>query len=155
MALRVGSLDDSSLIARLLMPCSFHVCASPHYLKKFGTPEHPDELGMHNCLIYSQGQKSDSWFFQDGQGKGFNIKVTGNLRSDTGSLLMNAALNGNGLFMGPTFMVASALKEGRLETVLDDYTPLNTGLYAVYPYSKLVSTKVRAFVDYLAETWSK
>jgi DNA-binding transcriptional LysR family regulator len=153
-ALRVGSLDDSSLVARLLMPCSFHVCASPDYLKKHGTPEHPDELGTHNCLIYSQVHKSDSWSFQDGQGKGFNVKVKGNLRSHTGSLLMNAALNGNGLFMAPTFMVAGALKEGRLETVLDDYTPASTGLYAVYPYSKLVSTKVRAFVDYLAETWS-
>ena len=152
-ALRVGSLDDSSLVARLLMLCSFHVCASPDYLRENGIPKHPDELGMHNCLIYSQAHKSDIWSFQDSKGKGFNIKVKGNLRSDTGNLLMNSALNGNGLFMGPTFMIASALKEGRLETVLDDYTPASTGLYAVYPYSKLVSKKVRAFVDYLAETW--
>ena len=153
-ALRVGELEDSSLIARLLMPCSFHACASPEYLKKHGTPKHPDQLSKHNCLIYSQGQKSDIWFFQDAQGKGFNIKIEGNLRSDTGTLLMNAALNGNGIFIGPTYMVANALKEGRLETVLDDFTPAATGLYAVYPYSKLVSTKVRAFVDYLVETWS-
>ena len=67
---------------------------------------------------------------------------------------MNAALNGNGIFIGPTFMIASAVEEGRLETVLDDYTPMTTGLYAVYPYSKLVSTKVRAFVDFIAESWS-
>jgi DNA-binding transcriptional LysR family regulator len=66
---------------------------------------------------------------------------------------MSAALNGNGIFIGPTFMVASALKEGLLETVLDEYTPATTALYAVYPYSKLVSKKVRAFVDYLVEAW--
>ena len=154
-ALRVGELDDSSLIARLLMPCSFHVCATPDYLNKHGRPKHPNELGTHNCLIYSQGQKPDNWLFQDVQGKGFSVKVKGNLHSDTGNLLMNAALNGIGILMAPTFMVTSALEEGRLETVLDDYTPARTGLYAIYPHSKLVSKKVRVFIDYLAETWSK
>ncbi len=152
-ALRVGELEDSSLVARLLMPCNFHACASPEYLKKYGSPENPDGLSNHNCLIYSQGPQSESWFFKDADGKGIHTKVDGNLRSDTGNLLMSAALNGNGIFIGPTYMVADALKEGRLETVLDDYAPAATGLYAVYPYSKLVSKKVRAFVDYLVEAW--
>ena len=67
---------------------------------------------------------------------------------------MKSALNGYGIFIGPTYMIAGALEEGRLETVLDDYAPMTTGLYAVYPYSKLVSTKVRAFVDYIAASWS-
>jgi DNA-binding transcriptional LysR family regulator len=153
-ALRVGELEDSSLMARLLMPCSFHACASADYLKKHGAPEHPDDLRSHNCLIYSQAHNSDHWFFKDQQGKSFNVKVEGNLRSDTGNLLMKAALNSNGIFIGPTYMVTNALKEGRLKTVLDDYTPVTPGLYAVYPYSKLVSTKVRAFVDYLVEAWN-
>ena len=153
-ALRVGELEDSSLIARLLMPCGLHACASPEYLKKYGKPEHPSELETHNCLIYSQRPNPDSWLFRDGQGKNISIKVNGNLRSDTGNILMNAALNGNGIFIGPTFMITSALKEGRLETILDQYTPLTTGLYAVYPQSKLVSAKVRAFVDFIAESWS-
>ena len=153
-ALRVGKLEDSSLIARLLMPCGFHVCASPEYLKKHGKPKHPRELETHNCLIYSQAPHPDNWLFRDDQGKSISIKVNGNLRSDTGNILMNATLNGNGIFIGPTFMIVSALEEGRLETVLDQYTPVTTGLYAVYPYSKLVSTKVRAFVDFIAESWS-
>ena len=80
--------------------------------------------------------------------------MNGNLRTDSGNMLMDAALNGNGIFIGPTFMIVSALEQGRLETVLDQYTPMTTGLYAVYPYSKLVSTKVRAFVDFIAESWS-
>ena len=153
-ALRVGKLEDSSLIARLLMPCGFHVCASPEYLKKHGKPKHPRELETHNCLIYSQSSHLDNWLFRDDKGKSMSIKVNGNLRSDTGNILMNAALNGNGIFIGPTFMIVSALEEGRLETVLNQYTPVTTGLYAVYPYSKLVSTKVRAFVDFIAESWS-
>jgi len=153
-ALRVGELEDSSLIARLLMPCGLHACASPEYLKKNGKPEHPSELETHNCLIYSQLPDPDNWLFVDDQGKNISIKVNGNLRSSMGNILMNAAQNGSGIFIGPTYMIASALKEGRLETVLDQYTPMTTGLYVVYPYSKLVSTKVRAFVDFIAESWS-
>ena len=153
-ALRVGELEDSSLIARLLMPCGFHACASPEYLKKHGKPIHPRELETHNCLIYSQAPHPDNWLFRGDQGKSLSIKVNGNLHTDSGIILMKAALNGNGIFIGPTFMIASALKEGRLETVLDQYTSTTTGLYAVYPYSKLVSTKVRAFVDFIAESWS-
>jgi len=153
-ALRVGKLEDSSLIARRLMPCGLHACASAEYLKKHGKPEHPSELESHNCLVYSQLPNPDNWLFRDDQGKNISIKVNGNLRSSMGSILMKAAQNGSGIFIGPTFMVASALKEGRLVTVLDQYTPMTTGLYVAYPYSKLVSTKVRAFVDYITESWS-
>jgi len=152
--LRIGNLEDSSLITRLLMPCGLHACASAEYLRKYGKPEHPSELEKHNCLIYSQLPHPDNWLFRDDQGKDISIKVNGNLRSDMGSILMNAAQNSSGIFIGPTFMVASALEEGRLETVLDRYTPMNTGLYLVYPYSKFVPTKVRAFVDFIAESWS-
>ncbi|MCW8930101.1 MAG: substrate binding domain-containing protein, partial [Gammaproteobacteria bacterium] len=130
-ALRVGKLEDSSLMARLLMPCSFHACVSPEYLKKHGKPKHPTELETHNCLIYSQAPHPDNWLFRDDQGKSISIKVDGNLRSDTGNILMNAALNGKGIFIAPTFMIASALEEGRLETILDRYTLVTTGLYAV------------------------
>ena len=153
-ALRVGKLEDSSLIARLLMPCRFHACASPEYLKKHGKPKYPSELESHNCLIYSQAPHPNNWLFRDDLGKSISIKVNGNLRSDTGNILMNAALKGKGIFIAPTFMIVSALEEGRLETVLDQYTLVTTGLYAVYPYSKFVSTKVRAFVDFIAESWS-
>ena len=153
-ALRVGELEDSSLIARKLMSCGLHACASPEYLEKHGYPQHPNDLESHNCLIYSQLANPEHWSFKDEQGKNINIKVKGNLRSDMGNILMNAAQNGNGIFIGPIFMIARALKEGKLETVLDEYTPIATGLYAVYPYSKLVSAKVRAFVDFIAEAWS-
>jgi len=123
------------------------------YLERHGRPEHPDELIRHNCLIYSRGQSPDNWSFRDAGGKVFNVKVKGNLRSDTGSLLMNAALNSAGIMMAATFMVSSALKHGHLETVLDNYIPTETALYALYPQSKLVSKKVRVLVDYLAEAW--
>jgi len=152
-ALRVGELEDSSLIARLLMPCNFHVCATEEYLKRHGTPIHPNDLSEHNCLIYSQSPKSDTWSFEDNSGNNLNIKVQGNLRSDAGNLLLSAALKSNGIFIGPTYMVVNELKEGGLISVLDDFSKFSTGLYAVYPYSKLVSSKVRVFVDHLVEQW--
>lgn len=154
-ALRVGALEDSTLIARKLMPCSFHLCASAEYLNRSGRPEHPDDLAGHNCLIYSRGHNPETWLFRDSQGQRLIKKIKGNLHSDTGSLLMNAALNHAGIFMAPSFMVSSALEEGRLETVLDGFMPTETGLYAVYPYSKLVSKKIRVFVDYLVDEWGK
>jgi len=152
-ALRVGDLENSSLMTRLLMPCNFHVCASPEYLKKNGKPQHPNELKAHNCFIYSLVPNSEHWQFKDELGQVISIKVSGNLRSDAGNILMNSALNGNGIFIGPTFLVANALAEGRLETVLEQYASMSTGLYALYPRSSFVSLKVRAFVDFITESW--
>ena len=85
-------------------------------------------------------------------GKILNMKIVGNLSSDTSYLLMKAALNGNGIFIAPMYMVSRVLSEGLLKTALDDYTPTTTGLYSIYLYSKLVSKKVRVFVDFLVET---
>ena len=152
-AIRVGELESSSLISKRLMPCHFHVCASPGYFKKNGKPQHPNDLKAHNCFVYSQIPNSDNWIFKDNQGHSLSIKVKGNLRSDAGNVLMNSALNSNGIFIGPTFMVASALDDGKLETVLEQYASTATGLYALYPRSAFVPLKVRAFVDFIAESW--
>jgi DNA-binding transcriptional LysR family regulator len=67
---------------------------------------------------------------------------------------LDAALDGQGVLIGPTYMIAKAMREKRLEQVLEDFYRPATGLYAIYPHSKLVSSKVRAFIDYLAENWS-
>jgi len=153
-ALRTGELEDSSLMARRLMPCAFHVCASQQYLQQHKIPIHPEDLRNHNCLIYSQSPRANIWTFKEKNGSDINVKIHGNLYSDAGSLLLDAALQGNGVFIGPTYMVAKPIANGQLVTMLDEYLPASTGLYAVYPYSKLVSSKVRAFVDYLVENWS-
>ncbi len=152
-ALRVGELEDSSLVARQLMPCRFHVAASPAYWQRAGMPEHPNDLSGHNCLVYSQSPKANSWTFTDSNGDNLAVKVKGNLRSDAGRVLLDAAINGHGVLIGPTYMLADAIKAGQLEAVLETYYRPATGLYAVYPYSKLVSSKVRAFVDHMVEAW--
>ena len=154
-ALRVGSMEDSSLIARRLMPCGFHVCASPDYWERQGKPIDPNELKHHNCLVYSQSPKTDIWAFKDEHAEDLNVKVKGNLRSGAGNIILDAGLKGQGVFIGPTYMVKQSLEEGKLEQGLEEYTASTTGLFAVYPHSKLVSRKVRVFIDYLIDTWSR
>lgn len=153
-ALRVGSMEDSSLIARRLMPCDFHVCASPEYWKKKGKPIHPNDLKIHNCLVYSQSLKSETWIFKGDNSEDLRVKVTGNLKSGAGNIILDAGLKGQGVFIGPTYMVEQALKDGDLEQVLEEYAVSSTGLFAVYPYSKMVSRKVRVFIDYLKGSWN-
>ncbi len=152
-ALRVGSMEDSSLIARRLMPCNFHVCASPDYWNKKGKPIHPVDLKLHNCLVYSQSLKSGTWTFNGDNAEELKIKVQGNLKSGAGNIILDAGLRGQGVFIGPTYMVEQALRDGKLEQVLTEFSLSTTGLFAVYPYSKMVSRKVRVFSDYLKDIW--
>jgi len=153
-ALRVGSMEDSSLIARRLMPCDFHVCASPEYWRKAGKPIHPNDLKNHNCLVYSQSLKSGTWAFKGDNTEDLRVKVTGNLKSGAGNIILDAGLKGQGVFIGPTYMVDQSLKDGELVQVLEEYSVPSTGLFAVYPYSKMVSRKVRVFIDYLKDIWN-
>ena len=150
-ALRIGELQDSSLVARRLMTCEIQVCAAPAYWEKNGKPSHPDQLKNHNCLIYSQSPKSDTWSFQGTDGDDLFIKVNGGLRSDIGGLLLESAIEGQGIFLGPSYMTEKAIETKQLETALEGYMRPSTGLYAVFPSSKLISPKVRAFVDHLVE----
>ena len=136
------------------MPCDFHVCASPDYWKTRGKPIYPQDLKAHNCLVYTQSLKSDTWTFKGENAEKLSVKVKGNLRSGAGNIILDAGVNGQGVFIGPTYMVEHQLKQGALEQVLEDYTVSSTGLFAVYPYSKMVSRKVRVFIDFLSESWS-
>ena len=148
-ALRIGKLKDSSLLARLIAPCPLKVCASPEYWKKQGKPTHPIELTQHNCLIYKPGTRSGQWRFEDEKGETLNVKVSGNLRTDEGGLLLGAAISGQGVMNAPSFYVEEALEKGLLEMALSEFTRKDTGVYAVYPSSKHISSKLRVFIDFL------
>ncbi|MCG7927770.1 MAG: LysR substrate-binding domain-containing protein [Candidatus Thiodiazotropha taylori] len=154
-ALRVGSMEDSSLIARRLMSCHFHICASPEYWNKRGKPIHPNDLKSHNCLVYSQSRKADIWSFRDDKtGEEIHVKVQGNLKSSAGNIILDAGLKGQGVFIAPSYMVEQAFTNGKLQQVLESYAISSTGLFSVYPYSKMVSRKVRVFIDYLEKAWT-
>lgn len=152
LAIRIGRMQDSSMIARRLAPCRMVVCASPGYLDIHGRPATVTELAAHNCLSYtlSRTQAGGRWLFgPEGQ---VGVPVTGNLRANNGDALVAAALAGQGLIYEPTFLVSDALKDGRLVAIELGETLIELpGIYAVHPASRLPPAKVRAFVEFLAQ----
>ncbi|HVI51447.1 MAG TPA: LysR family transcriptional regulator [Candidatus Sulfotelmatobacter sp.] len=151
LAIRIGKLDDSSLIARYLAPARRVVVGSPEYLAARGTPQTPDDLSNHCCLTYSNLSAADEWSFVTPEGKRWPVEVKGRLRVNNGDVLRQAALGGLGLTLLPTFIVGADLQAGTLVQVLQDFVAQNTGIHAVYPHARHLSPKVRAFVDFLAE----
>lgn len=151
LAVRVGKLEDSSLVARKLAPVRRVVCASPDYLKARGVPATPDDLNDHDCLCYSNLSMAHEWRFVTDKGAPWPVEVKGRLNVNNGDALKIAALRGLGFVNLPTFIVGSELQAGTLVTVLDRYIPQDASVSAVYPHARHLSPKVRAFVDFLAE----
>ena len=150
-AVRIGALEDSSLIARKLAPIRRVVCASPAYLNARGTPLAPDDLKQHDCLCNSNIAVLHEWRFAAADGKLWPVDVNGRLSANNGDALRVAALKGLGLANLPTFIVGADLQAGTLMTVLDDFAVQDLSMSAVYPPGRHLSPKVRAFVDFLAD----
>ena len=148
-AIRAGRLDDSSLIARRLGSASTVICASPAYLAAHGTPRSVDDLKDHNCVRYGLSRHGSAWPLKSG-----SIAVSGMLTIDNGELMRALAVEGLGLAMMPVFICGRELDSGELVSVLDDEILDGGGVYAVYPDSRNLSAKVRAFVDHAAECCS-
>jgi DNA-binding transcriptional LysR family regulator len=98
-ALRMEELADSSLSARQLIVCTLRVCAAPAFWQKHGKPVHPGDLNNYNCLIYTQSPNAGSLIFRNQDGEKFHVKVNGNLKSDTGKLILDAGIRGQGVFL--------------------------------------------------------
>jgi DNA-binding transcriptional LysR family regulator len=150
-AVRIGRLEDSTLIARHLAPARRVVCASPAYLQQRGTPRTPDDLADHCCLSYSNLATADEWQFCTSDGRRWPVEVRGRFRVNNGDALREAALAGVGLVMLPTFIIGRDLQAGTLVAVLGEFVPQTIAIHAVYPHNRHLSPKVRAFVDFLVE----
>ncbi len=150
-AVRIARLEDSSLVARKLAPIRRAVCASPAYLKARGVPATPDDLKTHDCLCYSNVALSHEWRFVAPDGRPWSVQVRGRMSANNGDALKSAALGGLGLAVLPTFIVGGDLQAGALVTVLNEFLAQDLTVSAVYPHSRHLSPKVRAFVDFLAE----
>lgn len=150
-AVRIGRLRDSTMIARRLAPCRLVVCGSPAYFAERGMPRTVADLASHNCLGYtlSKALGPDEWSFEtDGRVK---VAIKGNLRVNNGDALVAAAVGGQGLIYEPTFVVGDELRAGRLIALILDHPPLELpGVFAIYPANRHPPAKVRAFVDFLA-----
>jgi DNA-binding transcriptional LysR family regulator len=155
MAIRIGRLKDSSLVARRLAACRTIVCASPAYLKERGVPQDLDDLAQHNCLGYTLPSAigADRWAF--GSDGDIVVPIRGNLRANNGDALLAAALAGQGLIYQPTFIVSDSLREGSLVPVLTGYPTYEPAIHAVLPSGRQAPAKVRAFVAFLAERFGR
>jgi len=152
LTIRIAQLTDSDLIARRIAPARMVLCASPDYLARHGEPVHPDQLGDHACLHYGLLQRGNSWHLI-GPEREHRVAIDGILCSNNGQVLREAALNGLGVAMLPTFMVGADLQEGQLRTILPDAQPQSASIHALYPPSRYLSAKVRLFIDHLAEVF--
>ena len=146
LAVRIGKLTDSSMMAKKLGKRTNYVCASSAYLDKHGIPHSLSELSKHTCLLGTL----DYWHFRE-SGKEKNIRVTGKLRYNSGFGLVDAALKGLGIVQLPDYYVQDHLQSGALITLLDNYREPDEGIWAIYPQNRHLSPKIRLLVDYLAE----
>jgi len=151
LALRITRLSDSSLVARRLVGVSDVICAAPEYLRVHGTPEHPNDLADHNCLIYTLTDQTGSWSYREADGTEGRVRVHGTLRANNGDILVDAAEHGLGITLQPRFLLQRALAQGSLVQILSNFHLQDLELYAVYPVRRHVPGKVRVFVDFLRE----
>ena len=152
LAIRIGALDDSRLVARRIAPNRRVLCASPDYLHRRGRPRTPGELADHDCLLlFGSGGRQDVWRLGTPTGGEVAVRVQGRLESNFGEVLRDASLAGEGIVIHSLWHVADDLRAGRLEVVLPDYPLATTAISAVMPQRRLVPPRVRAFTEFLIE----
>jgi DNA-binding transcriptional LysR family regulator len=153
MAVRIGVLPDSSLVARRLAPARLAIVGSPSYFKRHGRPRRPEDLRAHNCLGYSYWSLRDAWPLTGADGRTTRVKVRGSLSSNNGDALRQCALDGLGIIQQPTFSIGPDLAAGRLERVLTGYGLRDLAVYAVAAPG-VAGAKQRAVADHLAKAWA-
>jgi DNA-binding transcriptional LysR family regulator len=148
LAIHLGGLEDTSLVARKIASSPLVVCGSPEYFKQNGIPVVPDDLRKHSCLVNWALDTKDQWQFNGAEGSQL-VKITGRLQSNVADVLRIAAINDLGLVMLPEYIVGRDIQKGRLQVVLENYTRLPLDVHAVYPHRKYLSAKVRLFLEFL------
>ncbi|CAI2026318.1 LysR family transcriptional regulator [Serratia proteamaculans] len=149
LALRITNELDPNLIARPLSSCASVVCASPAYLAAHGTPRHPQDLALHNCLTYSYFGKS-LWHF-DHQGVKSAVAVSGNLSANESVVLMAGTAQGAGISMQPYYSAAPLLVSGDLIELMPEYRPQSMGIYGIYTSRRQMPATLRTMLDFLVE----
>jgi DNA-binding transcriptional LysR family regulator len=147
LAIRIGELPDSSLVARRLARSRLLLCASPDYLARFGEPRTLAELAEHRCLRYRTASGTD-W-----QLGGQRLAVHGPLESNNGDVLTQAAEAGLGIAHQPSFLITESIKSGRLVPLLIEEASVSIDIYGVYPARRHLPAKVQRLLDFLAEAW--
>lgn len=154
MALRIGILPDSNLIARRLSTIRIVACASPEYLQKHGEPHHPEDLLEHICIVDTNYKEGAVWYFEYEENKQ-SVNVQARHHVNSAIAVKALALTHNGIALCPTFVSGDAIKSGLLQVVLPEYKIEESGLYAIYSHRRHLSTKVQLFMTFLKEYFSE
>jgi DNA-binding transcriptional LysR family regulator len=155
-AIRVGGLTNTSFIARKLIGIQRLLVASPSYVKSRGVPKTPEDLADHNCFHFRVNPGETQWGLENKKtGKVTEISVQGNLRSNNVDAINAAMLSGGGIALLPSWVVGKDIQRGDATVLLPEYHAkvrhTDSAVYAVYPYTRNVSAKVRAYIDFIAE----
>ena len=153
MAIRVGELEDSSLRARKICETQRRMIAAPSYFQKYGRPEKIDDLNEHKLLHYFNSANANVWKLIAPSGEQRQVRSGGWLTVNDGQSLLNAAIGGLGIAFLPSFLYAQPLREGLVEDVIPDLPVDIQGVYAIYPPGRYTQPKVRAFIDFLVDSF--
>lgn len=154
LAIRIGELSDSSLIATRISDARLHLVASPAYLRSHGSPAGLSEIPRHRCLDYAHGATRSAWSFQVQGNTAATPPLESVIRCNNGDALVRMAIAGGGLAYQPDFIIADHVRAGALELILPDIATRTLGIYAVYPPGRVVPLKTRAFIDHLRSTFT-
>jgi len=147
-AIRIATLESSTLVSKRLATTRMVLCASPRYLAQHGVPSHPAELATHAVISYVYWATRDEWRFEGPEGQ-VSVTTRPILSTNSGDTCRAAALAHQGVILQPDFLVGRDLADGTLVELMPQYRSLELGIYAVYPTRKHVPAKVRALVDFL------
>lgn len=153
-AIRVGALRDSTLIARKLAAMPLIVSAAPTYLNEHGRPINPRALATHDCLVDENQSDATVWRFYSTRGD-IAVKINGKLRANSPSAIAQMAVSGLGIARSPLYVIETALKDGRLEQLFPDRATDEFGLYALYPPNRHLTARVRALIDHLVQHFGR
>ena len=153
-AVRLGPLSNSSLMARKLCMLEIILCASPRYLENNGTPEIPSDLAKHNCLIHTFHMPQGEWSFVDQDGRKETVHISGRFRADSGDSIMPLVHRHVGIALAPDYMLEDHLKAGRLIRLLPRYKASDIPVHAIYPPDRYLSAKTRTFLDFLTSRFA-
>ena len=149
-AIYLGKLEDTSLVARKLASSGLVVCGSPAYFERYGIPNEPEDLIHHSCLVNWAIAPRDKWKFKGVLGER-EVKVTGRMQANVADPIRMAADDGLGMVMLPKYIVGRDIEKGKLQVVLEEYSIAPLDIHAVYPHRKYLSAKVRDFLEFLQE----
>ena len=153
LAIRIGQLSDSGLIARKIAPIRMIAAASASYLKNNGVPQQAADLKNHQELCYTNKPRK-SWYYSAPDGSKGTIEMPTRLKANNGDFLIQAAIAGEGITIQPSFILCDAIRSRQLEAILTDHVWSDISAYAVYPPTRHLSLRVRTFVDFLIKRFS-